>query len=271
MLAFEFGSLLENLEDQVFEKCDGLRSICIPASVRTLPRFCFDYCHSLEALTFESSSKLTKIEIGALRGCRSLQSIELPEFAGQIDGSVFGRLFISHIAVSPQNPYLKVDEHCLVNIADATVCWWFGNETDFIIPEYIESLGRNCCAGSNSLERIRFRSSAIVTVIGDEAFESCESLKSIHIPAPVRVIGLSCFEGCQSLSRVTFESGSALQTIQQCAFRSCVSLHSICIPSSVRVIGQLCFANCTALVAFEFEANAQIDTMRHGSSRIASR
>ena len=73
-----------------------------------------------------------------------------------------------------------------------------------------------------------------VKVIGDEAFQGCESLTSINIPNSVTTIGNWAFEGCNSLTSINIPN--SVTTIGDWAFGECDSLTNITIPSSVVTI-----------------------------------
>ena len=109
-----------------------------------------------------------------------------------------------------------------------------------------------------------------VTQIGNNAFEDCDKLTSMTIPAKVISIGNYAFAGCTNLGATNTPSpaGSAtmapaksparsnetslvipdgVTTIGEYAFKDCESLTSIIIPDSVTSIGDGAFEGCTNL------------------------
>lgn len=83
-----------------------------------------------------------------------------------------------------------------------------------------------------------------VTTIADNAFEECENVESVSIPASVTSIGGSAFSlaGTSATTMtVTIAAGSNLATIGGDAFSFCSSLKTITIPSSVTTIGMRAF------------------------------
>jgi hypothetical protein len=61
-----------------------MKSISLPSSLEVLCRECF--CgSSVSSLTFESDSKLTRIESEAFSGCKALKSICLPQSIQRLD------------------------------------------------------------------------------------------------------------------------------------------------------------------------------------------
>ena len=86
-----------------------------------------------------------------------------------------------------------------------------------------------------------------VKVIGDSAFQGCESLTSINIPNSVTTIENGAFSGCSSLTSINIPN--SVTTIGDFAFNGCESLTSINIPNSVTTIGNWAFANCESLTS----------------------
>ena len=65
------------------------------------------------------------------------------------------------------------------------------------------------------------------------------------IPASVTVIGECAFNGCESLTSVTIPDG--VTKIDKYAFGDCDSLTSVTIGSGVTEIGEYAFIDCTCL------------------------
>ena len=81
-----------------------------------------------------------------------------------------------------------------------------------------------------------------VKVIGNWAFEFCNSLTSINIPNSVTTIGKCAFNGCKSL--ISINIPNSVTTIGEYVFSDCDSLTSINIPNSVTTIGDSAFCEC---------------------------
>ena len=73
-----------------------------------------------------------------------------------------------------------------------------------------------------------------LTVIGERAFERCESLTSVTIPNSVTEIRWGAFENCKSLTSVTISN--SVTEIGGRVFAGCESLTFITIPNSVKGI-----------------------------------
>ncbi len=80
-----------------------------------------------------------------------------------------------------------------------------------------------------------------ITKIGAAAFENCENLTRVDIPASVTQIGNSAFSGCKGLKSVTLPGG--LTRIGENAFRS-TGLEGIGIPATVKTIEEQAFSGC---------------------------
>ena len=62
-----------------FGCCEGLTSIVIPASVKTIGTGAFDSCTRLSSVTFGENSGLEEIGINAFHNCEKLENIVLPD------------------------------------------------------------------------------------------------------------------------------------------------------------------------------------------------
>lgn len=72
-------------------------------------------------------------------------------------------------------------------------------------------------------------------------------LQSIVIPSTVTSIGNNCFESSESLVSVEFESGRT--TVPYSAFNSCIALSTVVLPDTITTIETLAFRNCSSLTS----------------------
>ncbi|MBP5560693.1 MAG: leucine-rich repeat protein [Muribaculaceae bacterium] len=86
-----------------------------------------------------------------------------------------------------------------------------------------------------------------VTVIGDNAFQSCRGLTSVTIPNSVKYIQEFAFYDCTSLTSVTIPN--SVTSIGSSAFYGCTGLTSVIIPNSVTSIKSSAFYGCTGLTS----------------------
>ena len=61
-----------------------------------------------------------------------------------------------------------------------------------------------------------------IEIIGNNAFENCENLKTVTIPNPVTNIGDSCFSYCTSLKEIYMSK--SIEIIGNYAFEECENL-----------------------------------------------
>lgn len=99
--------------------------------------------------------------------------------------------------------------------------------TDLVIPEGIDSLGRN--------------------------FFDCISIKTLKLPSSLKYIETWGFGGCLNLKSIIIEEG--LPYISQGLFSNCDSLESISIPQSVTSIRNAAFSGCNNIDHLDLSNN----------------
>ena len=97
-----------------------------------------------------------------------------------------------------------------------------------------------------------------LTTISDNAFQFCDKLQQIQLPATLTSVGARTFQDCSSLTSVTLPEG--LKTISMYAFAGC-NFTNVVIPGSVETIGYAPFVNNNNLTSIVVEpANAYFDS-----------
>jgi hypothetical protein len=91
-----------------------------------------------------------------------------------------------------------------------------------------------------------------VKKIGNRCFQS-SAVMYVYIPNSVTIIGSDAFASCNSLTSITLPDDVA--EIDNRAFWGCTALTSITIPDSVLKIGNSAFSNCTELTNFIYDGN----------------
>ena len=164
--------------------------------------------------------------------------------------------------------------------ADGVTCTVTGmgvcNDTDVVIPEYIDGYQVTAIGGMAFWSRIRITSVTMpdsVVSIGRSAFEDCEQMKSIKLSTSLETIGIHAFKGCKSLEIIqlpdslTLIDGGAFSgctaltevtvpegvtSISSGAFRDCKNLMILNLPNGITDIGEGAFGGCHSLVIIEF-------------------
>ena len=123
-------------------------------------------------------------------------------------------------------------------------CFFNTRLTTVVIPDTVTSLGGGVFDSCKNLTGVKLPLN--LTYSGDftasSAFQSCDALKSVTIPASWTFVPENCFHICDALTKVTFDSNTNLQYISGYAFSRLKT--SIKLPSSLTSIGYSGLYNC---------------------------
>jgi hypothetical protein len=170
-----------------------------------------------------------------------LETLCLPASLQVVTGASFGGICLKTIKVDPANPFLRAAKGFLTDIDGRRLIRYFGRDWSVTIPDGIEVIGAasfNTCRG---IQSVVFGPNSKVSVIEREAFEECEDLEEIKLPASVKSIGESCFSFCQGLQRLSFTDPVQFTELPA-SFCDHTCVRTVVIPSIVEVLGDCCFA-----------------------------
>jgi hypothetical protein len=233
-VSFEAGSKLKRIESRAFASCRGLRSICLPASVR-----------AIDGTTFWESN-FTKIEVEAgnthfsVHDCFLLdfsrilivfyfgadEEIQIPDEIETIGiAAFFSKHFIRSVSFGPGSKIRRFGDRSFGQCKTMNVLH---------IPSTVREIGNATFSNCKGLTCVTFESVSELVRIGEQAFYHCLNLESLCIPASVESIGKLCFAECTALSSLVFESPSHLRELR--SLSGCTKIDSLDIPDSVEVL-----------------------------------
>ncbi|MGN1373342.1 MAG: leucine-rich repeat protein [Candidatus Coproplasma sp.] len=272
---------ITEIADYAFaESC--LTSITIPATIKKIGNYAFYNCQDLASLTFAEG--LEEIGNAAFRKTEIAGELILPASVNKIGDMAFSECnYITDVAL----PAVKtmgegVFMNC-INLTSAT----FGDEatstgiytfysydesslkkvesklTSVTLGEKITKLGKGVFAFCDKLEEINLKN---VTVIADEAFAGCSSLKTVDGIDKVTHFGKNAF----AEAAITSLTLTAAKTIEERAFYKNSALTGVTFSSALASIGDEAFAgsalrsvaipaNCTSIGVSAFSGQATIN------------
>ena len=249
--------------ENVFENCIALKSITLPAGLKTIAASAFLSCTGLTTVNFaEGKTMLESIGTSAFQNT-AITEINFPESENGIElgqtlfnkntepvtfnlsasvksiNNSFAGCTIKTITVDKNNPYFSVGEAPILYDADGSIIMVFGT---------IE--------GALTIDLGAFE-------IGANAFANQTGITSVYIPASVVTIHKRAFEGCTSITTVTIQSSSALESIASNAFAGCTNLASINLEATSHLthLGASAFKNCPNLTTVDLSRNGNLQVL----------
>lgn len=274
---------------RAFSNCQRLKSITIPASVKTIHRSAFEGLYNLETINWNTNVSLSRIRL--IENSRTtLKTFILGDSVTVFDWFLLrGCTNLETISVDPSNPVYDSRNNCNAIIESVDGNDWYESDEDRQQTDYYYYINSGYYHKTKDRLVLGCKNTVIpntVTSIREGAFVGCTGLTSIYIPASVKKINSNPFVGCNELSSIivdpnntvydsrgncnaiietqtnTLVTGcnntmipSDLSRIGGRAFSGCSNLASITIPSSVTFIGGYAFEGCSALKTISIPEN----------------
>ena len=231
------------ITDMAFNYNETITSVQIPDGVTYIGLWAFNNCWNLEMINIPRSIEF--IGQYAFHQTR-LKSLWIPKEVGDVGISgdrfttVIGAEPIQEITVEEGNTYYKVVDGALIHDNQIILYAGGNKQTSYIMPEYIEQIGRY-------------------------AFSRADNLESITLSNKLKKIPYSGFYGCSNLKKLVIPNG--VETIEDSAFFDCISLQKIYLPKSITAIGDLVFANVWSITDIYYAGTKEEwETLDKGNS-----
>lgn len=204
---------LTAIGDSSMYKCQGLKSIVIPDSVKYIGKYAFSLNQNLTNVHLSSS--LTNIDDLAFYLCQNLQSITITNSVKRIGNLAFGGCGLKNIEL-PNSVNVLGDGAFASCTALCSVT----------LPESISQFGAGVF-GSSGLKYITIPNS--IDSIPEGTFSGCHDLDSVTIPKNIRYVGNSAFRDCSSLTTISLPD--SVKYIGDYAFCGCVGMSAFNVRS----------------------------------------
>ncbi len=225
------GKKVTRIGDSAFARCDGLKKVIIPESIRTIGSDAFRYCTALTSVII--SEGVTDIEDYAFYGCSGLTSITIPDGVTSIGESAFNSCSqLSSISI-PES---------VISIGSSAFNGTLWLSDQFASDKFLIVNGILCDTDDEKMLG-KIQVPADVKVIGDGTFSWCPELTEVVIPEGVIEIG-DAFRFCENLQKVSLPK--TLKVIKG-GFSGSDKLEEVYIPASVTKIGEGTFYCCRNL------------------------
>ena len=194
-----------------FSYCDYLLSVKFPSSIVNICTDAFSGCDSLTTVDFSGCTNLKVISYDAFYNCDSLTTVDL---SGCTSLMALG----TSLDTDADGPFCSCTYLTTVDLSGCTNLRVIGNET-FADCTSLTTVDLSGCTnltilrvdifdGCDLLETLDFSVCPNLKIIAENTF-SCENLKSITLPASITYIDEDAFEDCESLKTIKFNGTMA--------------------------------------------------------------
>ncbi len=276
---------LISIDKKAFYGCTGINKLIFNDALATIGEQAFMKCNKITEI--ELTKNLAQFGKEVFRDCTLLSKVVICSAGLSVastnsqDGDIvynslcpgtFFNCAIKNVTMGTANGGTTCD----VIPAGLFYMATFASDTEFVMPKSIRTVGIGAFAATYNLKSVDFSQVEVdevtiknfafeydpdletvnlgnkVVSIGEKAFDTCNKLTSMEIPASVTQMGKGVFSNCALLEEVDIKS-SAITEIPESAFEKDVKLTTVTLPvqNNVLSIDKLAFGGCTSLERFD--------------------
>ena len=258
-----------------------LTSITLPNTLEYIGASVFTDCTALTEIKLPNNS-LRSLGNSAFGGCKGIKHFHIPGTVWSMHNSFAGCTGIESITMDWMSTYYRTEDGILYNLDKSAIIFVYDlNGTTLTIPKTVINIQSSALDTCTELERFECEEGSVyytaadgvlyantsqgkmlvmapkklagklvvpddVTIVRQNAFNSCTLLTEVQLPASLTKIDGATFRFCSSLTKINIPE--SVTYIGQRAFEGCSSLPEVLtIPKSVKYIGEYAFNGCTSL------------------------
>ena len=251
---------ITNIPDSAFWGCETLVDVALPQTLRTIGKGAFGQCVNLTRINIPEG--VTSIGDSAFLMCGSLTRLTIPDSVTSIEGNPFRHL-AAEIMVSPQNPAISVVDGVVFNKDGTRLIACPSNKAGaYAIPQGVLEIGTHAFENCNDLTDVTIPAS-VASIVGNPFDFAQLELKLAPENPDFSLIDGVLFDQTGTRLLVypcgrpgdTYEIPEGTVEIGEFAFAGCQQLSAVTIPESVTVIGSNSFWNCENLRLYVWDGS----------------
>lgn len=246
------------IPDYAFAGCENLVDVVIPKTARTIGKCAFAQCVNLTQINIPEG--VTSIADDTFLMCRSLTQLTIPDSVTSIEGNPF-RYMSAEIQVSPENPTISVIDGVVFNKECTRLIACPCNKAGaYEIPDGVLEIGSHAFENCNDLTNVTIPAS-VVSIVGNPFDYAQLKLKLAPENPEFSLIDGVLFDKTGTKLLVypcgrpgdTYEVPEGTTEIGAFAFAGCQQLSKVTIPESVTTITSNSFWNCDNLQLYVWD------------------
>ena len=251
---------ITDIPDSAFWGCETLVDVVLPQTLRTIGKGAFGQCVNLTRINIPEG--VTSIGDSAFLMCGSLTRLTIPDSVTSIEGNPFRHL-AAEILVSPQNPAISMVDGIVFNKDGTRLIACPSNKAGaYAIPQGVLEIGTHAFENCNDLTDVTIPAS-VASIVGNPFDFAQLELKLAPENPDFSLIDGVLFDQTGTKLLVypcgrpgdTCEVPEGTVEIGEFAFAGCQQLSAVTIPESVTVIGSNSFWNCENLRLYVWDGS----------------
>lgn len=213
-----------------------LATVTLPDTIKEIREAAFQRCYSLANINLPKSLKI--LGDYCFSGCKKIRQLTIPASVEEIGHNPF----CNSLNLKSLSRRFVVDDGMLIDSKNHTLIAYTGTAENIIIPISVNIIGENAFNSCKTIKHV---------TIGDKVKKICfgafrsSTVESVNIIGTVEEIASCTFWQCSALKKVILPQ--SVTKIADKAFAECTSLEEINLPSNIKIIDNVAFGGCTAL------------------------
>jgi hypothetical protein len=250
------------VDANAFVNCRDIKEIHLPATCVSFGNNCFRGCSSLT--NYPVTETATKMGSGTIWECPNVTEAFIPSgVTSTLISNQFANSGVRKLTIMASETPLKFNRNAfgatsadlppldtLIILRPMNTSDYVSNLQPFhnyptikqlVLGGNLADIPQSCFMGCSGITEVIFEDGNVIATIGSDAFQGCNHLQTIELPATITSVPMNIFLGCSQLNSVNFLG--EITSIQQSAFNGCSSLHNFNFPATLKTIGASAFLN----------------------------